>query len=171
VAGPATIQRVPAGLLYALGMKGGGQLPSELNGNVLPTAEILPLYLREAKRAFSGGAGGFGADQLVSFAAGVCPANELWIVQNITVQVSNVGAATSVWIQPAYYRSTTTVNVFTKAAPVQVPVNGDGINGMDFAFLSLILYPGDGVGCLLSNGVYGVNVTPTISIDYYRLEI
>jgi hypothetical protein len=172
MATPRTVQRVPAGLLYILGMKGGGGvLPSELNGEVQAVADILPLYLREARRALSGGAGGFGADQLVTFASGVVPATELWIVSNITVQVSNLGAATSVWIQPAYYRTSGTVNVFTDTAPVQVAAAGDGINGMAFGFLDLILYPGDGVGCLLSNGVYGVNVTPTMSVDYYRIEI
>jgi len=171
MATPRTIQRVPAGLLYMLGMKGGGALPSELSETVQAVADVLPLYLREARRALSGGSGGFGADQLVTVGALVVPATELWLVNNVTVQVSNVGAATSVWIQPAYYRTSGTVNVMTNADPVQVPVNGDGINGMSFGFMDVILYPGDGVGCLLSNGVYGVNVVPTITIDYYRLEI
>jgi len=152
-------------------MKGGGSLPTEMAETIAPTAEILPLYMREMQRVLAAGAAA-GADQFVAVAALMVPFGEIWVVNNITAQVSNVGAATSVWLQPAYVRKGPQSNVFVPAtSPVQVPVNGDGLQGWPFGFMDLVMYPGDQPGCVFSNGVYGVNITPTITVDYYRLEI
>lgn len=170
MAGPLTIQRVPRGMLDFLGLRGAGELPSQLAGALVGTLEVGPLYALELSRTISSlqttVAAGF--VQGPSNATAV-PSGELWVVTNLSVEIGN-GITTAFTGALGFKRAQDNAGPARIVLPnVNVPVSSTLNFGHQAAFGTIILLPGDAIG--LRVNTTGVSSTAFFSIDYFRMLI
>lgn len=173
MAGPLTIQRVPRGLLHALNMKGMGQLPSELAGQIVGIFDCTDLYLGDNIRSASGGIT-LSSDAWATSGQLTVPAGEMWLVNHYSWQCGNTAAGTAADVVGGFIRKFTNgVNVFSSTwqrVTGGAGGIGDGAQGQWFD-RPIAVYPGDTFGVIGYNGTWGGNITVTGTVDYFRLEL
>jgi len=180
MAGPLTIQRVPRGLLHALGMKGTGDLPHNLAETLFSSFDATQLYLQDNARTAYGNTGNITAFQtfFTSTTANMTvPAGELWLMTNFSANVQGIiGAANVGWVPFIGYvrKAPYTANINFLAGSAYQP--GFDANSKN-AYLGwngqVILRPGDQVGVVVGampTNALAANTTFDMWLDYYRLE-
>lgn len=167
-----TIQRVPRGLLDFLGMKGTGDLPHEVAGELRTSIDLFELYGIEMRRrtATTGWAAvavGWQTDNLGNLTV---PPGEIWLVSNVSLAITTgVGGAFKGLV--AYRRKLNAATYFyLQQQQLTLAANDFGVTGVNLDWRTLVLTPGDDLGiyCTLATAV--VN-TPTMYVDYMRLTI
>lgn len=172
MAGPLTIQRVPRGLLHALAMKGTGDLPTELAPAVVAMYDVTALYLGDNIRNTTlATSQPITADAWYS-APGLGPQpGEIWLPINVTVQSGgSVGDTGSAML--GYIRKFTNGVLLLHTNKLAYTPTVDLVGGVSIGLGNLVLYPGDAVGIIATDGsAWSGAKNPTITVDYYRLEI
>jgi len=171
VAGPLTIQRVPRGLLGFLGLRGSGQLPSELSPTIAGVVDATVLYARDDFR-WARAAEPAANTSWLKYATQTVPQGEIWVVCSMWA-VAGTGAAVTIQaLRPALRRADGGLfdNYITNEQQVPVAINSDVRLGWSFPWGQLILAPGDIIGLALQ-GVAGGNASVSFGVEYYRMPI
>ena len=170
MAGPQTVQTFPAGLLDMLGMKGTGKAPSEIDGNLRASVELLQLYLEQSMQrahlstgvvAAPGFSGATGTSAIV-------PDGHLWLVRSITTYTTAMAAGEAYRVRLGF--QTAFLGPWflfgdTVAAAAGVT---DRIAFGWLMWPPFVMYPGDIPGIVAELVTAGAH-TFSIDIEYYDL--
>lgn len=164
MAGPLDIQKVPRGLLDALGLKGSGRSPVALAPETRLTFPSDWAYLYDAATRTQGvnltGTNGFNTSWTVPF-------GECWIVTQLTGLVTN-GVGVTCVMAPAVIRIGATLFPQVYGPPVSCVASMQTCTGFNFDIGAMILRPGD-VGGVFLTSVAGGTPTSAVPVEYYRL--
>jgi len=171
MAGRQTIQRFPSGLLDTLGMKGTGDTPHELAGQLAAYFNASEMYL-ENRRAYVNPVGPGPTDQAYSYnAGGTVPQGQLWIVKCVDWSFV-AGAATDMQVRAAYsWPQSTPPFVYGDLLTIPAGVAKTYHNCRTFQTGELILQPGMALGYYTERLVAGGGVVTGLFVDFYRLLI
>lgn len=177
MAGPLTIQRVPRGLLHALGMKGTGEFPHELTGNLFASFDSTVLYLNDLQRTQFQTTSNINTAGVFQGATSIqVPTGELWLMTNVSCYCSVLAAGNTNWkCQAGYVRKTAFSAVFEALTPMTpAAVTGDSITvGTQLHPGDLVLAPNDSIAVMIhasATATFAANTSFTLIADYYRLE-
>lgn len=178
MAGLLTIQRIPRGLLHALGMKGTGDLPKEISPTLFAAFDSTPLYYQDNARSILDVSTAVAAAGVISGGTlSQVPAGEQWLLTNLTIYVSVLAAGNTNWdMTGGYVRRTAYSPILqTFSASMQRFILGQTVwLGWNFHPGDVVLRPGDFLAAGIAAGAtatFAANVGVNFFADYYRLEV
>lgn len=153
---PASIQRVPIGLLDHLGIKSTGDNPSILTDSVIPTVDLTPMYLINRWEYINVTTAVAGAIGVVTAATPTdlqVPNGQLWIVQDFSVRSAAIPAATSYRLTLVAFNAQTGIP-FAFAPLAQTSGVGEAV-GINWPG-PIVLRPGEACGVFVQALTLGV---------------
>lgn len=161
---PQSIQRFPAGLLDLLGIQSLGQTPNILADEVRPVIEYLSLYFADRLTTLQTSVAGvqFSGDS----ATLTVPANELWLVKEVSGEIGGFSANGALaQCRIAFRNDSSGVALPITLAESQFKTGNVGEFapvGVHFPDLRLFL-PGNQISCQLTRHLGGV-ITGLVSV-------
>lgn len=171
MAGRLDVQRFPFGALDLLGLKGSGEMPTELEPQLRGNIDLTQFYLNSLRARIVSTTAVVNAPGWFPVAGGPVPATEIWAVVNVTVfpTPALLGAGEAYTFSPCYSRSSID-------APNVLPIiaTGAGVTSKPVAGYQLdspvFLFPNFTWGVWAHTVTAGAS-TFTCSLDYFKLSI
>lgn len=153
---PASIQRVPIGLLDHLGIKSTGDNPSILTDSVIPVVDLTPMYLINRWEYINTTTAVAGAVGVVTAAAPAdlqVPNGQLWVVQDFSVRSAAMPAGTTYRLTLCGFNAQTGIP-FAFAPIAQTTTVGEAV-AINWAG-PIIIRPGEALGLFVQALTLGV---------------
>lgn len=167
MAGPLTIQRVPRGLLDFLGLRGSGQLPSELAPSIYGMVDTTVLYALPTLRWVNSQNAAANTSWL-KYCTQTVPSTEMWVVCSCWATATTGAATTIQAVRPALRRAAGGAfdNYIDALQQTPIAINSDVRYGWTFPYGQLVMSAGDTIGLALQGIAGGVSAV-SFGVEYY----